>query len=107
VSEAAATPARGGHGVSARRQQATNVISIVLCVFTLVEVNYPLLAPQSRVALFALFGLTLCFLNVPAHPKLAGIPAARWLDITLTLLALLCCGYIAIHTDPLFEGWWS
>ncbi len=106
MSEAAATPARGGHGVSARRQQATNVISIVLCVFTLVEVNYPLLAPQSRVALFALFGLTLCFLNVPAHPKLAGIPAARWLDITLTLLALLCCGYIAIHTDPLFEGWW-
>ena len=106
MSEASATAARDGRSVSALREQATNIIGIVLCVFTLVEVNYPLLAPQSRVALFALFGLTLCFLNVPAHPKLVGIPAARWLDLTLTLLAVLCCGYIAVHTDPLFEGWW-
>ena len=30
------------------------VLGVLLCTFTLVEVNYPLLAPQSRLAVFAL-----------------------------------------------------
>lgn len=88
------------------RRQATSAIGIVLCVFTLVEVNYPLLAPQSRIAFFALCGLVLCFLNVPVHPKLANHSGARALDLALTALAIICCGYVAIHTDALFEGWW-
>ena len=77
-----------------------------LCAFTLVEVNYPLLAPQSRLGLFALFGLVLCFLNVPSHPRLAQHPIARRIDVVLATLAAACCGYIVIQTDPLFETWW-
>ena len=81
-------------------------LSILLCAFTLVEVNYPLLAPQSRLAFFALAGLTLCFLNIPAHPSLKAHPAARAVDVLLALLTTACCGYIIVQTDPLFEAWW-
>ena len=40
-------------------QLATGVLGVLLCIFTLVEVNYPLLAPQSRLAVFAMLGLAL------------------------------------------------
>ena len=81
-------------------------LGVLLCAFTLVEVNYPLLAPQSRLAFFALVGLTLCFLNVPLHPSLKDNPRARASDVVLAVLAALCCGYIVTQTDPLFDGWW-
>ena len=81
-------------------------LGVLLCVFTLVEVNYPLLAPQSRLAFFALVGLTLCFLNVPVHPSLKNHPRARAADVALALLATVCCGYIVAQTDPIFEAWW-
>ena len=81
-------------------------LGILLCAFTLVEVNYPLLAPQSRLAFFTLVGLALCFLNVPVHPSLKGHPLARAGDVLLALMAAACCGYIVVQTDPLFEAWW-
>ncbi|MCE2514012.1 MAG: TRAP transporter fused permease subunit [Acidobacteria bacterium] len=81
-------------------------LGVLLCAFTLIEVNYPLLAPQSRLAFFALVGLTLCFLNIPVHPSLKDNPRARALDVVLAGLAALCCGYIVTQTDPLFDGWW-
>ena len=88
------------------RQLVTRVIGVALCVFTLVEVNYPLMAPQSRLGVFVLFGLVLCFLNVPTHPRFSSHPAGRGLDVTLAILAILCCGYIVVQTDPLFETFW-
>ena len=81
-------------------------LGILLCAFTLVEVNYPLLAPQSRLAFFALVGLALCFLNVPVHPSLKGHPLARAGDVLLAVLAAGCCGYIVVQTDPIFQAWW-
>ena len=88
------------------RLLTSGTLGVLLCVFTLVEVNYPLLAPQSRLAFFALVGLTLCFLNVPIHPSLKDDPRARASDLVLAGLAAVCCGYIVVQTDPLFEGWW-
>ena len=88
------------------RLLTSSALGVLLCVFTLAEVNYPLLAPQSRLAFFALVGLTLCFLNVPIHPSLKDDPRARAGDVLLALLAAACCGYIVVQTDPLFEGWW-
>ena len=84
----------------------TSVLGIGLCVFTLVEVNYPLLAPQSRLGIFALLGLALCFWNVPIHPTLRDHRGARMVDGALGVLAILCCGYIVVQTDPLFERLW-
>ena len=41
------------------RPVAIRWIGIVLCIFTLAEVNYPLLAPHSQLAVFALLGLAM------------------------------------------------
>jgi len=87
-------------------QLTTSVVGVLLCIFTLVEVNYPFLTPQSRLAIFALLGLALCFWNVPIHPTLRGHQIGRLADRALVILALLCCGYIAVQTDPLFSKWW-
>ncbi len=76
------------------------------CLFTLAEVNYPRLAPQSQLALFALIGLTLCFLNVPAARRFTG-RAWRALDRTLVLLTCVCFGYVFVQTEPAFQAWWS
>ena len=88
------------------RVLASSGLGVLLCAFTLVEVNYPLLAPQSRLALFALVGLALCFLNVPIHPALKDDRRARAGDVGLALLAAACCGYVVAQTDPIFTAWW-
>jgi TRAP transporter 4TM/12TM fusion protein len=75
-------------------------------LFTLAEVNYPNLSPQSQLAIFAMFGLVLCFLYVPAHPRLKGHRAARALDILLAALTVACCAYIVWQTEPAFSGSW-
>ena len=87
-------------------QLVTSVLGVALCVFTLIEVNYPLLAPQSRLGVFALLGLVLCFWQVPLHPALKDQRYARIADGLLALLAAVCCGYIVVQTDPLFDAWW-
>jgi len=81
-------------------------LALVYCVFTLAEVNYPQLTPQSQLAIFAMIGLVLCFLYVPAHPRLAGLRAMRALDVTLAGLSVLCCGYIVWQTEPAFSASW-
>ncbi len=81
-------------------------LGVLLCAFTLLEVNYPLLAPQSRLAFFALVGLAICFLNIPVHPRLKDDPRARTGDLALAVLAACCCGYIVVQTDPIFDAWW-
>ena len=88
------------------RVLASSGLGVLLCAFTLVEVNYPLLAPQSRLAFFALVGLALCFLNVPIHPSLKDDRRARAGDVALALLAAACCGWIVVQTDPIFRAWW-
>jgi hypothetical protein len=47
------------------RSRVQQGLSVALCVFVLAEVNYPLLQPQSRLALFSLLGLVLLFLSLP------------------------------------------
>ena len=79
---------------------------MALCLFTLAEVNYPRLAPQSQLAIFAMLGLVLCFLNRPLHPRLAGRPVARIVDAGLALLAVACCSFIIVQTEPWFESLW-
>ena len=88
------------------RPLITSVMGITLCVFTLVEVNYPLLAPQSRLGMFALFGLVLCFVNIPIHPRFKSTAVAHGVDMALGVAAIVCCGYIVVQTDPLFEAFW-
>ena len=83
------------------------MLSVGLCLFTLLQVNYPILAPQPQLAVFALLGLVICFLNVPVHASLAHHPIARASDILLALLAAICCGWILVQNEPFFESVWQ
>jgi len=96
-----------GRDASGPRRCVTRVLSVVLCLFTLAQVNYPQLSPQSQLAVFALLGLVLCFLRVPAHPALQDRAAARATDVLLAVLATVCCGWIIVQTEPLFEPVWQ
>jgi len=88
------------------RQLVTRALSVILCTFTLVQVNYPILAPQPQLAVFALLGLVICFLNVPIHPTLKDHPLARASDILLAVLATICCSWIIVQNERLFEAFW-
>ena len=60
-----------------RRPRILNtVLAAFLCVFTVSEVNYPLLRPESQLAIFATVGLVLCFLNRPIDRRLESNRAA-------------------------------
>lgn len=82
------------------------LISVLLCLFTLAEVNYNLMQPQSALALFVLFGMGLCFIQFPLHPKLKDNQLARWFDVLLGVAACGCCAYVIVQTEPLFESFW-
>ena len=83
-----------------------SLIAGVLIVFTLWEVNYPLFQPQSSLAVFAMAGLVLCFLNFPLRKKWSGKKWSRVLDGTLAVLAVLACGFIITQTETLFRALW-
>ena len=106
MTDTTASPATGPDP-DALRETVTRVLAVGLCVFTLVQVNYPFLAPQPQLAVFALLGLVICFLNVPVHPNLKSHPAARASDLVLAGLAVVCCGWILVQNDPFFEGLWQ
>jgi len=85
---------------------ANAVLAVALCGFTAVEVNYPRLTPPSDLAVFALFGLVLCFLNLPVHLRLREHRLLRTVDRLLAALSVLCCAYVVVQTEPLFQRWW-
>ena len=82
-------------------------LGIFLCLFTLFEVNYNLLQPQSALAVFVGVGLALCFLTFPLHPKLGKFQPLRWLDALLAIAAAGCCLYVIVQTEPAFSDYWA
>jgi len=89
------------------RSSVTLFLSVLLCGFTLVEVNYAQLGPQAQLAVFTGLGLVLCFLNVPVKKGLSPTPLTRAMDITLALLTFACCAYIVWQTEPAFASSWA
>ncbi|MEX2581601.1 MAG: TRAP transporter fused permease subunit [Verrucomicrobiales bacterium] len=89
------------------RRVTLTVVGALLCLFTLSEVNYPRLSPQSQLAIFALLGLVLCFLHHPLSRGLRNHPVARTSDVILAFLAVLTCGYFVVQTEPVFAGFWT
>ncbi|MEM7600878.1 MAG: hypothetical protein AAF357_05635, partial [Verrucomicrobiota bacterium] len=83
-----------------------SLIAGLLILFTLSEVNYPIFQPQSSLAVFAMAGLVLCFLNFPFLKKWKEKPWSKILDSCLAVLAVVCCGYIISQTEPLFSSIW-
>lgn len=93
------------------------VLAAILSLFILAEVNYPLLTPQSQLAIFALIGLVLVYLKYPLTtgraPAVPGQKTADQqhkafmiLDWILIILTVICFGYVLIQSEPLFSNFW-
>lgn len=81
-------------------------ISLALCAFVLIEVNYPLLQPQSRLALFGLLGLILLFLRGHAVGDSRWGTALHAFDWVLIAASLLSLGYVVLQTEPALSRVW-
>jgi TRAP transporter 4TM/12TM fusion protein len=88
------------------RETVVRVLAILLCFFTLVEVNYPRLSPQSQLALFAMLGMVICFLSYPSRRPHTDTRFTTFWDIFLSLATAVTCLYVVIQTEPLFQGFW-
>ena len=82
------------------------VVSVLLCLFILAEVNYPQLAPQSELALFAMLGLIVVFLRYPIHSRFAENPIFQVLDVAFIGSVIACFGYVVTQTEPVFQSFW-
>ena len=78
----------------------SKTLAVLLCLFTVSEVNYPLLTPQGQLAVFSMLALVLCFLHHPVHPKLRDNRALLGLDKVLALASVACCAFIVVQTEP-------
>lgn len=85
------------------RNAAVTLLGILLCLFTLVEVNFAVLQTQSELAVFVMLGLVICFLVYPLHPKLKDNKLFQGVDVLLALGVVACCGYVVIQTEPFFN----
>lgn len=88
------------------RQTLILPVAVLLSLFILVEVNYPLLKPQSALAIFAMLGLIVVFLKYPLHPRFAENRFCQILDFVLAGSVIICFGYVAFQTEPIFERFW-
>ncbi len=96
-----------------------SALSVTLCFFTLITVNYNLLQPLSALAIFVMLGMILCFLTCPAArwiERPEGEPTeanrSRWqrtyriwqtdrmVSIVLAGLTAVCFGYLFVQTEP-------
>ena len=87
------------------RGKFVTVVGVVLCLFTLVEVNYNFLL-QSAVAVFVGLGLVICFLTYPIDKRLKDVVALRIVDCVLAALVVLCCGWMVIQNEEMFQQFW-
>ena len=83
------------------RLSLISVLGIGLSLFTLSEVNYQFLNPLSQLAVFAMLGMVLCFLNYPILARWKEIKALRVVDFFLALLSVACCSYLIIQGGAL------
>ena len=82
------------------------ILAVVLRAFVLLEVNYPLLTPQSQLAIFGMLGLVLVFLNFPLHSKFQDKVFSQIVDLLLATAVVLCFGYVLVQSEPLFKTFW-
>ena len=88
------------------RTRLSQVLAVAICLFTIVEVNYPMLTPQADLGIFALLGITLCFLAFPAHKSLKNNRISQGVDWLWIGIAILCCGYVVVQSEPAFRSLW-
>ena len=102
------------------KQNAFNVMAVVLCVFVLLAVNRDLFAnylpalfgtiipgdDQPKLAIFGMLGLVLVFLGFPMFKRWKSNPVLQVIDLLLVAAAVVVFGYILIQSEDLFERFW-
>ncbi|MEM1179432.1 MAG: TRAP transporter fused permease subunit [Acidobacteriota bacterium] len=88
------------------RHNIIRSLSVLLCLFIVAEVNYPLLRPHTQLSIFALLGLAITFLIKPVHPRVADAGWARTLDGVMVALTAAVFGYVAVQSEPIFSSLW-
>ena len=88
------------------RQKFNVVLGVLICAFTIFEVNFATLQPHTVLATFAMFGLVLCYINKPVHKKFAENKYMRWVDILLAVTTVVVCSYLIVQTEPAFKSMW-
>ena len=78
------------------------ILSALLSLFILAEVNHPQLSPQSQLSVFALLGLCLVFLKYPIHSN----KSLQILDLFFVLAVVFCFGYVLTQTESFFQFYW-
>ena len=84
------------------RQYVVTVFGVALCLFTVLEMNYPRLQQQSALALFIMMGLVICFIESPVHEKFKDWKSLRIVDLVLALAVVVSCGYVVVQLEPTF-----
>jgi len=88
------------HHKSIVSRWAERLIPVVLSLFVMAEVNYPLLQPASRLALFALLGLLFLFLCSDKKPRKWSIRLNYVFSSLWAVLTVFCFAYIIVQTEP-------
>ncbi len=88
------------------KKSSFNALAVVLCIFILVEVNYPQLSPQSQLAIFAMLGLILVYLKYPISKQQENKFVFQVLDIIFVGAVVISFGYIFIQSEPIFKLFW-
>ena len=78
------------------------ILSALLSLFILAEVNHPQLSPQAQLSVFALLGLCLVFLKYPIHSN----KSLQILDLFFVLAVVFCFGYVLTQTESFFQSYW-
>ena len=85
--------------------------STALSLFVLIEVNYPILSPQSGLILFAFLGVEFTLANEPVFViQQSFLSNKDWLKrlchFLLAIGTIGCFAYIFVQTEPLFKKFW-
>ena len=90
----------------------TTLRATALSLFVLIEVNYPNLAQQSSLVLFAFLGIEFTLSSIPffqdlaTSQRFADSPIGRTAYFILAIVTVGCFGYIFTQTEPLLSGLW-
>ena len=88
------------------KQHVVTWVGILLCLFTLIEANFSRLQEISRLAIFTMLGMVLCFLLYPVAKRWKEVRSLRVLDVFLALVTVACCMYVVVQSEDMFQALW-
>ncbi len=82
-----------------RSSKLAGILGVALSVFTIIEVNRPLLTPHSQLAVFATLGIVLCLLYRPLALTGNARVLGKGVDLFLIVAAIGCGVFLVSQTE--------